>query len=370
MHDGRPSARSQNRAEAQASLGGIMKNQSALLIVVAALAVCVLVLFYFIGKTEFGPSKPIPVAQRVVEAPSKAPAPPAAKPAAAKGPQSAAHKATAAKPGADKAAGKAEDKAVQAAATPKSGSEDEEETSLVFKSEEEIAKWIQDKGGIVAAYTAAGTEDRQEIIDYLMGEDKLRDQLAALLPIETDSDVRAYMLERVEPKGYFGEIPGTAAPEQTPNDSETTDEEEEKPDTELMALLDADPASPMNSAEWMARLQLAQMAGEEYGLKWVRKALAEGPDDPELRALASSLTITLASGLDSVTEQESGSAENYLREHLSDEGLSADVKIQAYHALYFAKDREAAKAYLEQSVAREQDQRVVAVLRQLLARWN
>jgi hypothetical protein len=82
--------------------------------------------------------------------------------AAAKGPQSAAHKATAAKPGADKAAGKRRTRPSRRSATPKSGSEDEEETSLVFKSEEEIAKWIQDKGGIVAAYTAAGTEDRQK----------------------------------------------------------------------------------------------------------------------------------------------------------------------------------------------------------------
>jgi hypothetical protein len=122
----------------------------------------------------------------------------------------------------------------------------------------------------------------------------------------------------------------------------------------------------MNSAEWMARLQLGS---DGLARIWPEMG-AKGPRGRPGRSGTSRAGFVsddhTASGLDSVTEQESGSAENYLREHLSDERLSADVKIQAYHALYFAKDREAAKAYLEQSVAREQDQRVVRCCAQLL----
>lgn len=91
-------------------------------------------------------------------------------------------------------------------------------------------------GSLAAVYQAATPDEREDLLALLQSTGRLRRDLAALLPLENDTALRATMLGAIDPQGYFQ---GAAN------------------DPELEALLDAPTSTPIGEAEWVARIDLA-----------------------------------------------------------------------------------------------------------------
>jgi hypothetical protein len=280
------------------------------------------------------------------------------------------------------------------ASAPEPGDADNPSEEL-FLSDDEIAAAIQEKGGVVPVYAGASASHRQDIIDYLMAEEQLRDNLPALLPLETDTALRAYMLERTIPKGYFDDaksVPmgtdlagGTGEASRSPDTPETAfdasavvDDASEAAsaaiDGELQALLDQTPSTPINADEWLARLDLALMTDDAFGLAWARKAREEASGDVSVQALAASILLNLAQGDSTITDDEQQRAQQILTDSLASAGSAGTIdpnqRIRAYYALYFAPERVEARDFLTKQRALETDPRALQTLNQLLERWD
>lgn len=265
----------------------------------------------------------------------------------------------------------------------------------LFLSDDEIAAAIRKEGGAGPVYSAASASHRRDIIDYLMAEEQLRENLPALLPLEDDSVLRAYMLERTIPKGYFdaaAAVPmGTDSPVATGEAGDSPDAAkaaagnpsiDDGPeaaasvtvDTELQALLDQTPSTPMEADEWLARLDLALMTDEAFGLAWARKARDEGPGDASVQALAASILLNLAQGDPAIGDDEQHRAQQTLTDSLatavSAGSIDPNQRIRAYYALYFAPLRVEARDFLTKQRALETDPHARQTLNQLLERWD
>lgn len=261
--------------------------------------------------------------------------------------------------------------AVPAKAAAASPEASPEKPGELFLSDDEIAAAIRDKGGVAPVYLAASTSHREDIIDYLMSQDKLRDALPTLLPLENDSSLRAYMLERTIPKGYFDEAAPPSASGPGSQIEPATEESTAPPvDKDLEDLLDSPTSTPMNPEEWIARMDLALQTADAFGLQWARKARDEGPSDPGVQALASTTILNLAQSDPSVTADERSRAEQTLFDTLGAGSVDPDQRIRAYYALYFAPDRNQARDFLDQRRSVETDPRARRTIEQLLQRWG
>lgn len=244
-------------------------------------------------------------------------------------------------------------------------------------TDDEIAAAIKEKGGVIPAYVAAAPDHRADFIDFLSEGESLRESLPGLLALETDSDLRARMIEATVPEGYFDEaiaVAGGATP--LPETGATGDSPEPSLptpviDTQLQALLDQAPLTPMKADEWIARLDLAAITDDAYGLSWVRKARDNAPADAPVQALASSYLLSFAQDdrLD-VTEDEQQWAVQTLCGALVADSLNSDQRIQAYYALFSAPDRGQAREFLAGQRNEESDPVVRQTLDQLLDRWD
>lgn len=232
---------------------------------------------------------------------------------------------------------------------------DDDSAATGFLEDEEIERRITQQGGVLPAYLKATGEEREFFVDYLMAEDRLRAELPRLLPIEQDSSLRAYMLERTDPAGYF--------------DAPDDENQPAAIDSELMVLLDSPAPTAMNTEEWVARVELAARIDDEYGLRWARRAWESGPDDAELRRLNASLMLNLGASIEGVTPDELRRAEAYLYENLLVTETRADERIRGYQSLFFAPDRARARAFFEQRLSEESDPAARTALEVMLTHW-
>jgi hypothetical protein len=249
----------------------------------------------------------------------------------------------------------AESRPLAATAMPPEDADTTDESDMGFLEDEEIERRITEQGGVLPAYLKATREEREFFLDYLMAEDRLRAELPRLLPVEQDSSLRAYMLERTDPLGYF--------------DSPEDADQPPVMDSELMVLLDSPAPTAMNSDEWAARVELAVQIDDDYGLRWVRRAWESGPDDAELRRLSASLLLNLGASIEGVSPAERERAEAYLYENLTLTDTRADERIRGYQSLFFAPDRARARAFFEQRLSEESDPAARTALEIMLTHW-
>ncbi len=210
--------------------------------------------------------------------------------------------------------------------------------------------------GVEETYKRLKPEHRFDMIEYFQHEDKLRDNLAFLLEQETDSELRAFMLERTDPKYLFEETEG--------------DSTEDPIDTELVDLLNAPTNSEISDREWLVRLDLAMLTDAQLASELARESWEKYPDNVEVRFQAAETMLKLAQSLDSVSPIERARAEEILYQELSDPGqyeiINADLRIRGLHALYFATDKDRSRRFFQDQLERETDPRVRKVIETLL----
>jgi len=229
-----------------------------------------------------------------------------------------------------------------------------------FTDPEVVAKFLEEYGSIGDLYRAAPKESREELIDYLIDQEQLRAELASILPAEEDSAMRSYILDRVEPDGFF--------------DSER-EEDLDNPeiDDELIALLENPTATPIGREEWLSRMELAHLIDDQYALNWVRDGLDVFPGDKDVALLAHALTLTIGATLGNLSNAELNRSSDYLYSTLGGAAFAtynSDQRIRAYYALYWVPDRSSSAAFYTATLAVETDPRARDVLTGLIDRIN
>jgi len=229
-----------------------------------------------------------------------------------------------------------------------------------FTDPDVVAKFLEEYGTIGDLYRAAPKESREELIDYLIDQEQLRAELASILPAEEDSAMRSYILDRVEPDGFF--------------DSER-EEDLDNPeiDDELIALLENPTATPIGREEWLSRMELAHLIDDQYALNWVRDGLDVFPGDKDVALLAHALTLTIGATLGNLSNEELNQSSDYLYSTLGGAAFAtynSDQRIRAYYALYWVPDRASSAAFYTATLAVESDPRARDVLTGLIDRIN
>ncbi len=229
------------------------------------------------------------------------------------------------------------------------------ETSIIgdrnFHIDSELKKLLREFGGWEGLYRVATDQERAELIVAMGFEEELRNQIPNILPIEPDTEMRAMMIHRVDPEGYYDDV----------------DPDVDMIDHELIELLELEMGTPSGTDEWLARLDLAAVLQGEYGVVWTRRAMESGDRDVEY--LAAILQVNLNKLTDSVTQREAHNAEDYLFDALgSDDGgtLNREQRIRGYTALLFASDRNRTLEFYQERVAEEEDPGVVERLDRLI----
>lgn len=229
-----------------------------------------------------------------------------------------------------------------------------------FLDEEQLDALLA-SNSVEELYAALEPEHRRDLVGLLADRGLLRDELAALLELEQDSDARANMIASAVPKG--------ALPE---GDDDTLDPEETEPDTDLADLLDDFPTD-MDDLELRTRLDAAILADEVAALPMVREVLANAGDDASLLLRAQELLLKLSAGDAPVTPEEASGAQEHLYSALSAPGALAayepEERIRGYMALAAAADRERTVRFYEEAMVRETDPRARTVLQGLLRTW-
>ncbi len=220
------------------------------------------------------------------------------------------------------------------------------------------SKLIKKYGSAAELYQNLPEDKKGDLITSLWMEDKLRDEIANLLPLESDSAVRADMIMQTTPRDFA-------------SDSEELDENgEPKKDKELMDLLDKPTNTPMDAQEWLARLQLASELDNEYALKWIQDAKNTCPDKTDVMMKASSLTLRIGEETGEVNEREMKDAEEYvwLTLHQNNgSAVSADQRIEAYYALLWGPNRSRSLDFYRQQLQWEPDAQARNTLSQLIS---
>jgi hypothetical protein len=219
---------------------------------------------------------------------------------------------------------------------------------------EDLAKLLEAYGSFEELYRAADGDQRLALAMYLAHEDAMRDYIGPLLAIEADSDMRAFLLMRTLPEGYFDE----------------PDPENPFPrDDDLMRILDSPMETPIELDEWMARMELALDLDYEYALRWVRDGQRLFPDNPEMQLLASTMLVNLGASLGTLSDTEVRAAEQSLYNSLSGPGaeqFTPGQRMRGYWALVFAQDRARTREFFNQRRAQETSPQVRDLLDNLL----
>lgn len=221
---------------------------------------------------------------------------------------------------------------------------------------ETLARLVAEYGGIPELYKALSEEQRMSLIDSLNLTDTLRDHIAGILPLEQSTDIRSFMLFRVQPNTF-----GVSDDPQLQEDV----------DYELMAILDQPTASPIGADEFIARMDLGTFMDSEYGLNWVRSAAAAYPEEMNVSVKAAELTLKIGATVDSVSSQERQQAQNHLMETLlakESEKLPATERVSAYMGLYWSEDKKAALDFFKERLPLETDSKAQGKLQELIQR--
>lgn len=219
---------------------------------------------------------------------------------------------------------------------------------------EDLAKLLEAYGSFEELYRAADGEQRLALAMYLAHEDAMRDYIGPLLALETDSDMRAFLLMRTLPEGYFDE----------------PDPENPFPrDDDLMRILDGPMETPIELDEWMARMELALDLDYDYALRWIRDGQRLFPDNPEMQLLASTMLVNLGASLGTLSDTEVRTAEQSLYNSLSGPGaeqFTPGQRMRGYWALVFAQDRTRTREFFNQRRTQETSPQVRDLLDNLL----
>ncbi len=222
-----------------------------------------------------------------------------------------------------------------------------------------VARLLEEFGSYAAIYEAVTPAQREELIDWLSGEEQLREYVGDLLPLERDSDLRAYMVRRVEPKGFW--------------DGDENADDEDYVDSDLIAILDRPTDTPINAEEWMARTDLANLIDYDYTLQWTREARLAHPDDLSVNLQSASLTMTINSSIEGVSAGEVAAAEDYIRDSFTGPRageMTSDERVRGYFSLYWSEDRENTRDFYRERLEDEDDPRARQTLESLLDRLD
>lgn len=201
-------------------------------------------------------------------------------------------------------------------------------------------------------YTSLDVTRRTDLIMALNAADELQDHVAEFMVWEPNSGLRALFWQCLDPADF-------AAPEQPSSDPE------------MIALLDLPTVTPIGIEEWVARMEIACRVDPTIGREWVSSAQRAFPASNRIRFAASILILNhgVADGI--FTAEEMTAAAQALVGLLSSEqagSWSAETRIRAYYALYFARDSDAVSTFFHQRQRIEPDPRAREVLGALRTR--
>lgn len=228
--------------------------------------------------------------------------------------------------------------------------------------EEDVAKLLEEYGSIKAIYDLATKEEREDLIDMLMGEDLLRDEIASLLPGETDPELRLYMIDRVDPRNFYDD----------------SDEYDDYVDTDLLDLLNQPTATPITEDEWLARMDLAHLIEDAEGYRWAQQGKRAFPNSDEVQLLGNVITLNVAASVDNVVPRgEATSAMEFVYSQVFGENALSRFdpfdRMQAYNSVYpfdptGVVDPQRTLDYYRQQMQHETDPRALEMLADLEGR--
>ncbi|MDK2971183.1 MAG: hypothetical protein PWP23_938 [Candidatus Sumerlaeota bacterium] len=223
----------------------------------------------------------------------------------------------------------------------------------LFDDPAKLEELLEEFGSIEGLYAAAPADIRQQLVNYLLYTGELREHLADILPIETDSLARADILMKVTPEGFFdpeneGNIPI---------------------DRELISLLDSTMPTPITEDEWLARMELARLIDPDYAMEWAREADDVFPTSDPVKINAAATTLMLSGAGADVSDSERREAESYLFAQMSSpswQDTDSNDRIQAYYGIYWATDQDRARQIYESALETEDEGEARDVVENLL----
>ncbi|MGF1572658.1 MAG: hypothetical protein ACFCU1_06255 [Sumerlaeia bacterium] len=218
-----------------------------------------------------------------------------------------------------------------------------------------VSQLVDKYGSYAELYRLLNEEQRTILIDFLQFKNELRDHLGPILGMEESSDVRAFMLLRVQPNSI-----GISS----------RDDLLDTVDRDLIAIMDQPTLSAINELEWVSRMQLANQIDGEYALNWTRDAANAFPEDLETNFVANSLTLKIGASVDSVSINEREKAENYLKKSLLSEQaqeINPDDRIAAYYSLSWVDDKNKSLEFYRERVELESDPKAKGILEGLIS---
>ncbi|MDX2175136.1 MAG: hypothetical protein SF028_01575 [Candidatus Sumerlaeia bacterium] len=208
-------------------------------------------------------------------------------------------------------------------------------------------------GSVEAMYERASEAERMDIINALQARGEVRDNIAGLLAMEDSTELRQYMLDRTEPKGF----------------ADLSINQLEYRDTELARILSTQPSTPMSYQELRARLDLSYMVAPEHALDFARKGFTDYDEDSPARIIAASTLLNLKQTGESVSDDEVQRASSHLMTSLSGgnfRNYDPDERMRAYSALYLNSDRDSVRRFYNDRLNEETDPRAVTTITLLL----
>jgi hypothetical protein len=167
-------------------------------------------------------------------------------------------------------------------------------------------------------YRSLPRDGRLDLIAALNSADLLRPQLEEMLSWEPQSEIRATLLDCMDPIS-FADLNAKAA------------------DPELVALLELPTPTPIGDLEWVARMELANAIDPSVGAKWVRPALEAFPSSPAVNFTGSVIVLLEGTSPGFYTTKEIETATSTLGLLLKTEAslyLSPSRRTRAYYALF------------------------------------
>ncbi len=217
----------------------------------------------------------------------------------------------------------------------------------------DIRRLIEEHG-LEKAYGMANPDHRFDMVDYLTDLELLRENLETLLGTETDSELRAYMLENTVPIGLF-------------DDAEIG---EEVVDRELVRILREAPDEGVIGVEWVRRMDLARLVDPKEALHWARQSDERYPGDHEIGVVASETILAVHGSDGGVRVSEVEQAQSFIMETLATDDLAvidSDYRLRAYVSLANATDPDQVRDFYAEQLERESDPRVRRMLERLLS---
>lgn len=215
---------------------------------------------------------------------------------------------------------------------------------------------LADEYGVVNVYERMQYYNREEIIDTYGLTEELRNYAADLLAIETDPELRMFLIETVYP---------TYEPRLSDEPFDPA-----KVDTQLLELLKAPTATPITTEEWNVRQQIAGNLSNEAAVDFARLSQVNYPDDPSVQMVASANILKYGGELAPVSGAEQQDAISTLLRTMQDPNFESiandDQRILVYEVLSSVQNNPALYEALQAQLARETNPSLVEELQSML----